>query len=237
MTAELLKIEGLSAGYGGRPVLEAISLTVSAGERLALIGPNGCGKSTLLRTITAEIPESAGLVRFRGEDITDLETDQIVNRGIAYLRQTRNIFPGLTVAENIELARSGSSQPGVRDPRQVLKAFPVLRARGSVRAGLLSGGERQALAAAMALMRPVYMLMLDEPVAGLSQKSADEMLAGISSLQRQEGFAVVVVEHRLRLIRPHVDRVVVMVKGSICEDTRDTSLLESRERLEKHYSL
>jgi ABC-type branched-subunit amino acid transport system ATPase component len=237
MNAELLKIDGLSAGYGGRPVLEAISLTVSTGERLALIGPNGCGKSTLLRTITAEVPESAGLVRFQGEDITDLETDQIVNRGIAYLRQTRNVFPGLTVDENIELARSGSSQQGFRDYQQVLNALPILRDRRSVRAGLLSGGERQALAAAMALMRPASLLMLDEPIAGLSQQIAEEMLDGISNLQKTEGFAIVVVEHRLRLIRPHVDRVVVMVKGSICEDTRDTSLLESRERLERHYAL
>jgi ABC-type branched-subunit amino acid transport system ATPase component len=237
MNTELLKIEGLSAGYGGRPVLEAISLTVSTGERLALIGPNGCGKSTLLRTITAEVPESAGVVRFRNEDITDLETDQIVNRGIAYLRQTRNVFPGLTVDENIGLASSGFGQQGVRDYQQLLNSFPILRERGSVRAGLLSGGERQALATAMALMRPVSLLILDEPVAGLSQKSAEEMLDGITSLQRTEGFAVVVVEHRLRLIRPHVDRVVVMVKGTIREDTRDTSLLESRERLEKHYSL
>src|ERR1035438_5449551 len=104
MSSELLVIDDLSAGYGGRPVLEGLSLVIGESERVALIGPNGCGKSTLLRTVTAEIPESSGTVRFRGEDITDLETDAIVCRGIGYLRQTDNIFPGLTVRENLDLA-------------------------------------------------------------------------------------------------------------------------------------
>lgn len=235
MNQDLLAIENLSAGYGGRPVLESFSIDVKPGERIALIGPNGCGKSTLLRTVTAEVPESSGTVRFNGEDITDLETDQIVGRGIGYLRQTRNIFPGLTVGENLELAAINGGNRSARSLDGVMEAFPILQGRRSVRAGLMSGGERQALAAAMALMQPVSLLLLDEPVAGLSQKSALELLEGIERLQRTEGFAIIIVEHRLKLIQPRVGRVVVMVRGRICEDTTDTTLLESRERLEKHY--
>ena len=237
MSAELLAIENLSAGYGGRPVLAKLSLVIKEGERVALIGPNGCGKSTFLRTVTAEVPESSGRVRFQGEDITDLETDAIICRGIGYLRQTKNIFPGLTIEENLDLASMDSVGKSGRDRNAVLAAFPMLEGRQSVRAGLLSGGERQALAVAMVLLRPVRLLLLDEPVAGLSQKNAVQLLDSISTLQRQDGFAVVLVEHRLKLIHPHVSRVMIMVRGGIAEDTMETGILEDQARLEKHYLL
>nr|VFK10124.1 MAG: branched-chain amino acid transport system ATP-binding protein [Candidatus Kentron sp. LPFa]VFK26123.1 MAG: branched-chain amino acid transport system ATP-binding protein [Candidatus Kentron sp. LPFa] len=235
MSEELLKIENLSAGYGGRLVLGTFSLAVTSGQRLGLIGPNGCGKSTLLRTLTAEISKSAGTVLFRGEDITNLETDVLVGRGIGYLRQTHNIFPGLTVGENLEIAAESGKREAIRSIKEVMNAFPVLKGRGAVRAGLMSGGERQALAVAMVLMRQVYLLLLDEPLAGLSQKSAAGLLRGIDKLQRREDFAVILVEHRLKLIQPYVDRVVIMVRGAISEDTDDTNLLTSQERLEKHF--
>jgi branched-chain amino acid transport system ATP-binding protein len=237
MSSELLVIHNLSAGYGGRPVVEGLSLVIRETDRVALIGPNGCGKSSLLRTITGEVPESSGTVQFRGEDITNLQTDAIVCRGLGYLRQTNNIFPGLTVGENLDLASTDGTKGTGRDRRSVLGLFPMIEGRQSVRAGLLSGGERQALAVAMVLLRPVRLLLLDEPVAGLSQKSAAHLLNGISTLQRKEGFALVLVEHRLRLIHPHVSRVIIMVRGGISEDTQETGILEDRERLEKHYLL
>lgn len=237
MSEPLLMVENLSAGYGGRPVLESFQIRLAVGERVALIGPNGCGKSTFLRTVTAEVPESHGRIYFLGEDITDLVTEQIVARGIGYLRQTRNIFPSLSVAENLELARLDGRRQQARDTAEVLDAFPALRGREAVRAGLLSGGERQSLAAAMVLMRPVRLLFLDEPLAGLSQENAAQMLAGVAQLQKKDGFAIVIVEHRLKLIRPHVDRVVIMARGCIAEDTSDPSVLEDRVRLEKHYQL
>jgi len=230
-----LGIENLATGYGGRPVLDAFSLTVAPGQRLGLIGPNGCGKSTLLRALTAEIPKDAGKVLFRGEDVTDLETDALAGRGIGYLRQTHNIFSGLTVAENLDIAAESGKQGSVRDTGEVMAAFPVLKGRGQVRAGLLSGGERQALAVAMVLMKRVALLLLDEPLAGLSQRSAVELLRGVEMLRGKEHFAVILVEHRLKLMQPYVDRVVVMVRGAISEDTDDTGLLTSRERLGEHF--
>ena len=228
-----LEIRNLTAGYGGRPVLEDVLLDLAQGERLALIGPNGCGKSTLLRAVTAEVVESGGTIRHDGEEIALLETDAVIRHGIAYVRQTRNVFPGLTVDENLDLA---SREDGV-DRDSILASFPVLQGRGNVRAGLLSGGERQAVAVAMALLRRVSLLLLDEPVAGLSQKNAAMILDGISRLQQERGFAMIVIEHRLRLIRPHVDRVVVMLRGEIAEDTADCSILEDQGRLERHYQL
>lgn len=130
MSTELLTIEKLSAGYGGRPVLSELSLIIREGESVALIGPNGCGKSTFLRTVTAEVPESSGRVWFRGEDITDLETDAIVCRGIGYLRQIRNTFPGLTVEENLNLAAMDGDTKGRHNRRAVISA---LRRRFRVR--------------------------------------------------------------------------------------------------------
>ena len=139
MISELLAIHNLSAGYGARPVLEGLSLVVREGERVALIGPNGCGKSSLLKTITGEVPESSGTVRFLGQDITNLQTDTIVCRGIGYLRQTNNIFPGLTVGENLDLAEmDGAGGSGWRRS-VILSFFPAIESRQSTRAGLLSG--------------------------------------------------------------------------------------------------
>ena len=235
MNGSTLDISGLEAGYGGRSVLRDISLTIPSGQRIALIGSNGCGKSTLLKTIVGGIPKSRGTIHLNNEDISLLETDSIIDRGIAYLRQTRNIFPSLTVADNLEIA---SMNGGGRTPKSidlVMSAFPVLRERESIRAGLMSGGERQALAVAMVLMHEVSLLLLDEPLAGLSRKSAGELLIGIDRLQRNERFATIIVEHRLKLIRPSVDRVVIMSRGKIAIDKQDPGLLEDKSELEKHF--
>lgn len=233
MNEDVIVITGLSAGYGGRHVLEKVDIRLAAGERLALIGPNGCGKSTLLRAVTAELVESEGSIRHNGEEIANLETDAVIRRGIGYLRQTKNIFTGLTVGENLDLA----SWHGEAQREDVMKFFPVLKGREHVRAGLLSGGERQALAVAMVLVRRVTLLLLDEPIAGLSPRNASMILDGISRMQKNAGFSTIIVEHRLRLVRPHVDRVVIMVKGAIAEDTADVMILEDKARLERHYLL
>jgi len=235
MNTALLEIERLNAGYGGLPVLDDLSLALSKGERVGLIGPNGCGKSTLLRAITGETPENGGSIRFQDSEISHLETSKVINRGIGYLRQTHNIFPGLTVAENLEIAAADGHGRQLRDREALWDAFPVLKGRESARAGLLSGGERQALAAAMVLTHRVELLLLDEPLAGLSQKAATELLEGIAKLHAVEKFAILLVEHRLNLIRPHLDRVIVMVRGKIARDTEDVSLLEDAAALGEHF--
>lgn len=233
MSKTSLELSAVSAGYGGRPVLESVDLDIRAGERIAIVGPNGCGKSTLLRAIMAEMVEPSGEIRHKGRRLTHDPTHLRVRNGLAYLRQTRNIFPGLTVEENLNLASWGNGA----DQESVLQSFPVIRGREKIRAGLLSGGERQALAVAMVLMRDISVLLLDEPIAGLSPKNAEMILKGIASLQARNGFAMILVEHRLKLIRPHVDRVLILVRGRIEEDTTDTSILEDPDRLGKYYQL
>lgn len=233
MKTNVLELKHLSAGYGERPVLEEINLAIQPGERVAVIGPNGCGKSTLLRAVIAEMVEATGQVTLKGKSLDKIPTHERVRKGLAYLRQTRNVFPGLSVTENLDLASWGNGA----DRQIILESFPALNGREKVRAGLLSGGERQALATAMVLMRNISVLLLDEPVAGLSPKNATMLLNGISALQKSKGFAMILVEHRLKLIRPHVDRVIILVRGKITEDTNDTDILEDPNRLGTHYQL
>lgn len=237
MKMDSLVVEGLVAGYYGRPVLEDFSLRVSSEDRVAVVGPNGCGKSTLMRAVTAEIAKRSGRVVFYGKDITAMRTDAIARLGFGYLRQDHNVFPGLSVEDNVKLAASGVESGSFDTETYIFDTFPVLGDIRHVRAGVLSGGERQVLAVAMVLSRPIRILFLDEPVAGLSHKSAMQLLDCIFSLQRQMRFAVLMVEHRLKLIRPYVSRVIVMVRGEIVEDTAETEILEDRRRLERHYSL
>lgn len=233
--SNLLDIVSLSAGYGGRSVISKINLTLGLGERLALIGPNGCGKSTLLKTIVDETPETDGKVVFDGEDITAFPTDAIIHRGIGYLRQSRNVFPSLTVEDNLGLARLDGNRGHMRDIAEVIRHFPMLQGREHVRAGLLSGGEKQALAVAMILLQRVKLLMLDEPLAGLSPNAAKSLLDGILDIWRKDHFAMVIVEHRLKLIQPFVDRVAIMQKGEICLDSDDVSLLTDQSRLDEYF--
>ncbi len=232
---ELLNVENLAAGYGGQLAIEDISLSVRQAETVALVGPNGCGKSTLFRAMTGVILTRCGLVQFAGEEITGLPVEQIMRRGIGYLKQTQNIFPGLKVRENLALAHLADG--GRFDVRlaDVLAIFPVLESLLGRRAGLLSGGERQTLALGMVLMRNLRLLLLDEPIGGLAERAARELLEGLRMMQRREGFTIILVEHRLRLIRPQVDRVIVMNRGRISEDTRYTDILIDRVRLEQHY--
>jgi ABC-type branched-subunit amino acid transport system ATPase component len=233
----LLEISGLAAGYRGQAVLENFDLQVFRGDRVALVGPNGCGKSTLLRTVTGVIRREQGTIRLKTSSLEGLSTEAVIKSGVGYLKQTRNIFPGLTVEDNLRLAHLDGREGSLSRRADILARFPMLEGLSERRAGLLSGGQRQALALAMVLMRRVDLLLIDEPVAGLSPDNAAALLAALDALQRAESFSFLIVEHRLRAIAPWVNRVLVMTKGRIVEDTRDTSVLTDRTRLERHYLL
>lgn len=235
MNTSLLRTEKLVAGYRGLRVLEPLDFSLHAGERLALVGPNGCGKSTLLKAIVGMADIQDGALEFQGHALGRMSTVRRIRQGISYLMQDRNIFPGLTVRENLEMARAGDGPDFDLRLKKLLDHLSALAPKMDTRAGLLSGGERQALALAMVLARRGSLLLLDEPVAGLSQKAADSILRAVSALQADEGFALIIVEHNLKLIHPWVNRAVIMVRGKIAEDTADTSILLDRARLERHY--
>lgn len=239
MNTPLLNINNLCVRYSRRIILDALSLSLVGGEWLAVIGPNGCGKSTLLRAIVGEYVRREGVIEFQGKDISQSDTFNIVQQGIGYLRQTNNIFSSLTVKENLDIACMGIPHVDLIAQRRekILNIFPALQEYRSTRAGLLSGGQSKQLAVSMVLIRPVSLLLLDEPIAGLSPQKATEILKGIASLQEFENFSVILVEHRRRLIQPYVERLVIMVEGKIAADVKGSQLLTDRQKLEKVYSI
>lgn len=233
----VLELSGLAAGYQGRRILHDVSLTLTPGETVALIGPNGCGKSTLFRVLAGLLRPSAGGMRLAGTDLLPLSPDARARLGLGTLKQTANVFTSLSVRDNLLLAAElGSAEPQQRERIQAMEAaFPVLGLNSRKRAGLLSGGQRQALAIAMVLIRQPSVLLLDEPIAGLSAAAGFDLMTTLNDLRRQQQFALLLVEHRLRQIQPFLNRVLVMREGSLVAATSDTSRLLDPEWLADHY--
>src|SRR5262249_49383789 len=164
----LLEVRDLSAGYGENEILRRLSLRVGDGELVAGVGPNGAGKSTLLKTLAGLVRPRAGRIVLRGADITGAATERIVTRGLCYVPQEANVFPSLSVWENLTIGAWTAPRALSERGRAAVELFPVLAERRRAPAGTLSGGERQMLAMAMALMVEPRLLLLDEPSAGLA---------------------------------------------------------------------
>lgn len=210
----LLAAEGLVAGYvPGVDILDGCSLVLHPGELVGIIGPNGAGKSTLLKALFGLVPIRSGSVRLRDEDITNRRADALVRRGVGYVPQTNNVFPSLTVEENLQM---GAFQaPGAFASRfeRVVDLFPVLGERRRQRAGSLSGGERQMVAMARALMMEPAVLLLDEPSAGLSPVRQDETFLRTRRINRA-GVSIVIVEQNARRALQICDRAYVLDQGT-----------------------
>ena len=234
--SDLLKIDHLSCGYGERPVLNDVSLTVREGDAVLIAGPNGCGKSTLLKATVGALPLTAGDIALGGKSLTGKSVEERVRRGLGYLRQTDNIFPGQTVEENLQLA--GMSLPktayaAARD--EMLALFDFLVPKLGQRAGSLSGGQRQALALAMVFMRPQRLYLLDEPSAGLSPKSAQDIIERVRRFAKEDAKrAIVMVEHRLDLLS-WIDRAVFLSQGEVKAETSDSRQFLDPNWLSKNY--
>ncbi|KNZ34040.1 MAG: branched-chain amino acid ABC transporter ATP-binding protein [Methylibium sp. NZG] len=208
-----LSIEQLVAGYEpGLPIVRGASLVVQPGEIVAILGPNGAGKSTLVKAVAGLVPISGGRVLLHGDDITRVPAHQMVHRGLAFVPQTENTFANLSIAENLELAAALMKASARERLDPVYAMFPDLARQRSLRAGRLSGGQRQMLAVARALIARPRVLVLDEPSAGLSPKLVGEVLAQLREV-RATGVTVLLVEQNVKAALAVADRAAVLVEG------------------------
>lgn len=231
----MLEAKNVTAGYSNRQVLYDVSLHVEKRERLLLIGPNGSGKSTLLKVLAGVLYPETGTVALKGKDVTKCPTDTRIRMGMGYLKQTRNTFSGLSVEENLNLSSHKQSHGVSARLNWILEIFPFLKDKLDRRAGLLSGGERQALAIGMVLMRKSDILLIDEPTAGLAPKAARMILEAIHRARESEKFSYIIVEHNLKIIQPWVSRALILNQGRIIGEEKEVSHLLDRETLEKYY--
>ena len=212
----LLKTENIFAGYGKREVLFGVDVKIDEGSSVLLMGPNGSGKSTFIKVIVGLLKPYKGKIFFKGEDISSLSVEKRINMGIGYLKQDRNIFPALTVRENLELGGYGLDSQGIKEGiERIFTYFPFLKEKLNIRAGLLSGGERQALAIGMVLMKRKEILLLDEPTAGLSPVAARKILESIMNIKEKEEKALLIVEHNIKLILNRIDKNIILKNGKI----------------------
>jgi len=216
----LLEVSGLRAWYGASEILHGVDLRIDAGETVALAGRNGSGRSTLAKALTGMV-RADGERRFMGRRLDGLRTFEIARRGIGYVAETRDVFPTLTVDENLQLGvtrmkRGGGRAPGfAKDDAYAL--FPALAERRKARAGVLSGGEQQMLALARALLGDLALLIVDEPAEGLSAQMAARVGDCLRGL-RDARVAILLIEQRLALAHTLADRVAVMGHGQIVFD-------------------
>jgi branched-chain amino acid transport system ATP-binding protein len=212
--AALLAVEQVVAGYEpGSPIVGGVSLVTGAGEIVAVFGANGAGKSTLVKAIAGLVPVVSGSIRFDGHDITGLPAHLLVARGLAFVPQTENVFATLSVGDNLLLAAQPlkSAVRGVR-LAEVYGLFPDLARQRRLSAGRLSGGQRQMLAVARALVVAPKLLLLDEPSAGLSPKVVDDLFRRLVEI-RASGVGVVLVEQNARAALAVADRLYVLAAG------------------------
>ncbi len=232
---EILTVENLSASYGKIEALRGVNLKIHEGEIATLIGANGAGKSTLLRTISGILKPKTGTVRFRGEALTNLPANRIVQLGVIQIQEGRGILGYMTVLENLELgAYTRSDRKNIqKDLGELLMRFPLLDERRHQLGSSLSGGEQQMLAIARALMARPQLLMMDEPSLGLAPKLVNEVFSIIQSM-KEEGKTILLVEQNARKALQCADRGYVMETGEIVMEGSAQALLDS-QRLKEAY--
>jgi branched-chain amino acid transport system ATP-binding protein len=228
-----LRVQDLEAGYEpGLPIVRGASLEVAEGEILAVIGPNGAGKSTLIKAVAGLVPVSRGRVSIGERDITGRPAHRLAHEGLGFVPQTENVFVNLTIRENLDLAAAVLKAPKLRLV-EVYDFFPDLARQQRLLAGRLSGGQRQMLAVARALIGGPQVLMLDEPSAGLSPVLVDRVLAVVAKLQ-QTGTAILLVEQLIEKALAVADRVYALAQGKVVLEA-STDEADLPRRLERAY--
>jgi urea transport system ATP-binding protein len=209
----MLSVEALAAGYGGSQILWGVDLTVPTGQVICLMGRNGVGKTTVLKTIMGLLPARGGRITLDGIDVTRWSVDRRARAGIGYVPQGREIFPHLSVEENLRMSLLGCGR--AHDLDDALALFPTLRRLLGRKGGVLSGGEQQMLAIGRALLTRPKLLMLDEPTEGIQPSIVLEIEEAIRRIRGELGLAVLLVEQYLDFAERLADAYVIMAKGTV----------------------
>ena len=218
MSRVIVELRGIHAAYLRKEILRGVSLTVSAGEVVAILGDNGTGKSTTLRVVAGLLHPSSGCVCYQGRDLARLDTAQRQRLGVAYLMQGGRVFPNLTVEENHALAARSAVHSG-RGAAPLGEYFPLLYGRRSDRAGLLSGGQRQMLAVEMVLTQKPSLLLLDEPTAAMTSELASNVLSTLSRYVKERSAAALLVEQNVGAAMSVAHRHVILANGTFTKET------------------
>ncbi|ODS90773.1 MAG: ABC transporter ATP-binding protein [Comamonas sp. SCN 65-56] len=228
MATPLLELSNVVAGYGPVTVLDGLSLTVQHGEKLALIGRNGVGKTTTLATVMGLAQLQGGQIRFEGEDVSGLSTPQRAMRGLGLVPQTRDVFPSLTVEENLLAGLKHRSRQALDEAYDLFPRLAERRANGGAQ---LSGGEQQMVSVARALLGRPRLLMLDEPLEGLAPLIRQELLRAFSRMVSERDLTLVIVEQQVREALQQTDRAVVLSRGKVIHDGPAEQLRQDAEAL------
>ena len=213
----MLETKDLVAGYGAMPILHGLSLQVAAGEYVGVLGHNGMGKTTLLRTLIGHVSPMAGSIAFDGRDITALPPNRRARLRIGYVPQGREIFPALTVRENLTMGALSGAEKRADIVTEVLEDFPRLVPLLDRNGGALSGGEQQLLAIARCLCGKPRIMLLDEPTEGIQPSIIDEIVDLLLALREREALSIVLVEQNLDFIHALSDRVLIIHRGEIIQ--------------------
>ena len=222
----MLRVTDLHSDYGRIPIVNGISLSVAEGEFVGVLGHNGMGKTTLLKTLMGYIRATAGRVEFDGRDITAAPPHRRARLGIGYVPQGREIFPGLSVIENLRMGMIGGGRGDDRTIASILGDFPRLRPLLDRNGAALSGGEQQLLAIARCLCGRPKLVLLDEPTEGIQPSIIDEIGELLERLRAKHGLTVVLVEQNLDFIRALSQRVLIIQKGAITQEVSPEHLSE-----------
>ncbi|HET9498721.1 MAG TPA: ABC transporter ATP-binding protein [Marmoricola sp.] len=232
----MLDVEGLVAGYGDVPVLNAISLSVDEGEIVAVLGANAAGKTTMLRALSGVVVKSSGVIRFEGVDIQGHAGHKRVGLGLVQVPESRRLFPQMSVRENLEMgAYLDNARESIESNLQrVLELFPILRERTNQLAGQLSGGEQQMCAIARGLMANPKLIMIDEPTLGLAPLIVEQIFDLVKQI-RDTGIAVLLVEQNATKSLEIADRAYVLERGDIVMEGTPQELSSQGEQLRRAY--
>ncbi|MDA9414471.1 branched-chain amino acid ABC transporter ATP-binding protein [Bradyrhizobium ottawaense] len=232
----MLRIEGLSAGYSAKPVLNDVSINVGAGQFVAIVGPNGAGKTTLFKTISGIVKPGGGAITFDGVDLLAVPPPQRAHLGIAHVPEGRQVFPSLTVMENLEMG--AMTESGRRDWQanieRIFEWLPVLKERRDQFAGTMSGGQQQMLAIGRGLASSPKLLMLDEPSMGLAPSTADFIFERLIEIRRQSELTMLLVEQRVAEALESADHGYVLEAGHVVLEGSNATL-RADDRVRKAY--